>query len=779
MTTFQLCVSPRKFTDKVTAVRNTIYELKQFDLTPDNNALRAIFNSRTYSTNVFSNGQRSGDNYIGMTGLCLDFDHGTDIGWAERQFADFSHIIHTTSSHQAINSSHPIAEDCFRVILPFRPKDTHYFPDKDDADAVFSYVKELVPNVDAKTLNRGNHFVGFFGDDDSKYIIKINALDRYYDEFLTDKAIAGHRVKEAEAKVLKPKVSVTTFSSKKIITPETPVRLITQKSGETTTIKDLKRLIPDAPKKKMVCFCPFCNDEESATASAFAALTEAGTLYIHCSSCASRKVEWSWSGTYFERTSALRDENNGEEIVGVYRQAIAAPRFYHMVIKKADGRYKMEVCLADTVIKLGCDPKTLPVLNELGIHPGEPDGELGVQLNGAMKFNAFLRPPACPREYEIIPISQRTLKPADALELLKTKCPATYAQMVNICGKAADGTDTPIEFVLGWIAELLMMKGRMETMIVHIGKEGTGKSHFWLNIIGKGILGEELTVEANPITDQFTSEKAARSILHVMDDMIISKDNEEQLKNLITQTSISINIKNKRIYEIPNMRGYVLNANNYGNVTIRNGSRRFIVLNNPQGMKVPELAKSIGMTEQEMSEKMEQELPELAKILFNLEYSSYNNIFVNFKTEAREQVEMATEDAATKFMNMLKNPESHYWQDFKDGILAGNTFNLEKQVTKCCMKIGLGPSENADMEDKLDQLLIVCKEKNALFSFFFNDSACKRAFGVDTNVIKHQISKSLQYAQEFDPDKSVRIKIGNSPGNGSEVCSMKGLKGKN
>jgi hypothetical protein len=67
--------------------------VKQYDVckldSQQTDALRIIFKTKNYSTNVW-NGSRHSTNYVGMTGVALDFDGGLTISEAREAFSPYN-----------------------------------------------------------------------------------------------------------------------------------------------------------------------------------------------------------------------------------------------------------------------------------------------------------------------------------------------------------------------------------------------------------------------------------------------------------------------------------------------------------------------------------------------------------------------------------------------------------------------------------------------------------------------------------------------------------------
>ncbi|RPH96560.1 hypothetical protein EHM69_00985 [candidate division KSB1 bacterium] len=147
-------------------------------------ALRIIFTTKNYSTNVWG-GNRHSDNYIGMTGVALDFDGGFTIDEAKAVFGSYNYILHTSTSHNVDKDG--MTAERFRVILPFAPGDLR-FTTAAECKKVYLKLLSLYPQMDPACTDAGRQFFPFSTEKGAEFLLHINATGKHFDIDISDVA---------------------------------------------------------------------------------------------------------------------------------------------------------------------------------------------------------------------------------------------------------------------------------------------------------------------------------------------------------------------------------------------------------------------------------------------------------------------------------------------------------------------------------------------------------------------------------------------------------------
>jgi hypothetical protein len=143
--------------------------------TRDEDKLRKILTGRNYSTNVW-NGTCSNQNYIGMTGVILDFDGTLSIDDARDLFYGYHYIMHTSASHRV---KQPVG-DRFRVILPFAPGALR-FTTPEECKKVYRRLLNLYPQADAACVDPGRKYFPHTNELGAEFILDVNDCGQYFD----------------------------------------------------------------------------------------------------------------------------------------------------------------------------------------------------------------------------------------------------------------------------------------------------------------------------------------------------------------------------------------------------------------------------------------------------------------------------------------------------------------------------------------------------------------------------------------------------------------------
>ncbi len=277
----QLTLSISTKSPKNKSQAGTITEFKsiQIDL-EDEKHIRQTFTTYNYSFNHWGGQTCSKRAYKGMFGIILDVDEGMTIDEARETYSEYRYIIHTSTSHQLQKGEKPPC-DRFRIILPFDPEKGMRFPDQKIADLVYDYVKEMFDYADPAVFHGGAKFYPFLGKRE-KFDLWVNTEGEWFD------------IDESELKVIPapaaPAATTTRQTDTHYITYNDEIVMADKKSKQT--IESLRNVLTSG---KQPCYCPFCDDINSANASAVIQLTQEGFMQLHCKHCKSeggQNVYW-------------------------------------------------------------------------------------------------------------------------------------------------------------------------------------------------------------------------------------------------------------------------------------------------------------------------------------------------------------------------------------------------------------------------------------------------------------------------------------------------------
>jgi hypothetical protein len=148
----------------------------------DQDALRELFTTQSTSTNIW-NGTRCEKNYIGCTGVGLDFDGGISIEAIRKMFAKFNYILYTSTSHMV--EKHGVVAPRFRLYLPFAPGPLR-FTSPIECKKVYFKLVDAIPEMDSDAVGPARQFFPFTGMDPDKFELFVNATGRYFDVDISD-----------------------------------------------------------------------------------------------------------------------------------------------------------------------------------------------------------------------------------------------------------------------------------------------------------------------------------------------------------------------------------------------------------------------------------------------------------------------------------------------------------------------------------------------------------------------------------------------------------------
>jgi hypothetical protein len=179
--TLQLSVSTKIVRTKdegKTALQFSLYRLDSGIEDP----LRIILSTKNYSTNVW-NGARQGSNYVGMTGVALDFDGGFSVEEAKAAFADYNYVLHTSTSHMV--AKYGVVAERFRVILPFSPESLRFITAK-ECEKVYLKLLTQYPQMDPACTDAGRQFFPFSSEKGAEFLLHVNETGKYFDIDISD-----------------------------------------------------------------------------------------------------------------------------------------------------------------------------------------------------------------------------------------------------------------------------------------------------------------------------------------------------------------------------------------------------------------------------------------------------------------------------------------------------------------------------------------------------------------------------------------------------------------
>jgi hypothetical protein len=267
-----LSISTKLPNSKAQAGTITEFKTIPIDLEDEKN-LRQIFSTYNYSFNYWGDQTCSKKAYKGMFGIILDVDEGMTIDEAKETYSEYRYIIHTSTSHQIPKGEKP-ACDRYRIIFPFNPEKGMRFTDPKIADAVYTHMKEMFDFADPAVFDLHSKFYPFLGEPD-KYDLWVNAEGEWFDidEYELQTAPAA-----AATTATTPSTNRQTI--KRYLTYETEIIMPDKRTKHT--IESIRNLLDSG---KQICYCPFCNDINSQSASAAVQLTQEGFIQLFCSHC--------------------------------------------------------------------------------------------------------------------------------------------------------------------------------------------------------------------------------------------------------------------------------------------------------------------------------------------------------------------------------------------------------------------------------------------------------------------------------------------------------------
>ena len=252
---------------KEKAAKITRYELTSLDL-EDRDQLEAFFQNYNYSGTEFD-GSRSGNNFRRLHAIILDVDQHFSLDEAKEFFKDYIYIIHTSTSHQQYVASKGGVQDRYRVILPLDDASKNRITVINQFDALKTTLVSKFPFMDPGAFEASRQFFPYFTTPGQRNLFEIfvNTDGKMFHLNSTD------IVNEVDS-------ALGHHSRSYKLTPGMEFKRADGKGG--ATIDDVT--IP-GPGGKIPVYDTFCDDINSATPSAFLAMSKSGRKFLFCSHC--------------------------------------------------------------------------------------------------------------------------------------------------------------------------------------------------------------------------------------------------------------------------------------------------------------------------------------------------------------------------------------------------------------------------------------------------------------------------------------------------------------
>lgn len=281
-----------------------------------------------------------------------------------------------------------------------------------------------------------------------------------------------------------------------------------------------------------------------------------------------------------------------------------------------------------------------------------------------------------------------------------------YTLILNFI-KSVVQTDKAYNYIIEWIARIIQLKKRIDqAIILYSNTHGVGKST--IPLIIKSLLGKKYCStlkKIEDITKEFNGQFENKFFTY--GDEIKAKSNNlyDDLKDIITASSLNINKKGINDYELPNYNNFLFTTNNYNMVKIEEGDRRLSVINC-------------------IEKKMEQNIyDDIYKALEDDDImASLFNFFKNYKlsakfevleTEQKKDLQKIYMSSCIKYvyvynnhlLNMKKMTSTQLFNKIKE-------YETKLKITDC--------SSLKDMNIKLSKLDIKPKKINGIMIYKFD-----------------------------------------------------------
>lgn len=702
----RLSVNPTVVSTKEEGGKITNFQTRGFDLDkPDaESELRQLLRSNVHSLNYWVGGiskaqQEEGftgrsekKNYQGVFGIALDYDDGKlTLEQARAQFRGYIHIIYTSSGHRQFKADHAGVQDRFRVILPFRLgyDGTALFGGKLSGKKLYDYLKATYPEADPRVFDMHMKLYPFAGPDPSLYELSWNPNGKWFSITLDD-------IKQLEEKQqAKSKSRKSSQPGKDIILIEDEILL----PDRATT-----KLIGDV-EDKQPCFCLFCDDISSQTASAFVGVNDHGEHYMYCSHC--DKTYWSDNprfkvglvDLYFDHTAGhaayfdkdkreLKYFKNQKDWLNFCRTGILNPAI------------ETKLPRATTVF--------------------DPSDKHGL---GGSRFNIFT-----PSKY----LNAYDQKITPDLGILKSKAPRIMSVLENLFED-----DDTINLFLNW-AGFILQDRRKTTLswIITTPAKGTGKEVLVSLILGPLFGAKQAQIEpASAMTDKFNCLDMTcwlRAYDEVFQKAALEKNIErrEWLKTRIGSKHLVVEYKGIDKIMMESHMNFILLSNYSDSILLEKGDRRFNVVRNEKARPLHEMTWWQGGPA--MENEIKSELEAFAEYVQSIT-TDYDKANYPTDNDARKHMLESSKEDMELVVDALKKGDSDFFElddvfPRKDNYYTGTDYNQEaRDICREAIKIhhAIPSTWMVQLLGRIFRGMSICQMRRKLKSFGAQDVILK------------------------------------------------------
>ena len=498
-----LSISTSQPNNKKNAGKIIDFRSVKIDLT-DKDKLKEIFTSYNYSFNDWGKNTCSKEAYKGMYGIILDVDEGITIEEAREVFEDYKYIIHTSTSHQIEKGDKPPC-DRFRLIFPFDPALGIMYTDPKIADAVYTQVKDTFDFADPAVFNSSFKFFPFLGDPE-KFGFWVNTEGEWF------------MIDEDELQTSPPPTQsngTCRQTDSRYLSHVTEITLRDRKTKHS--LESIRNILGSG---KQSCYCPFCDDINSDSASAVIQITQEGFIQLYCSHCKSENnqhVFWEdpvEPGMFMLENKLVRVQKNKNNAY-----VVNIDDYY---IRKKDKEY------ARTFISR---------MRNI------PTSDFKIEKYASAEYDKV--------DFNLnIPDGKLQIKVPSAIKPVKEDNDFINEWLVGLFGVYVD-------FIKDWMALYCFTNYRPLPVIVLTGDRGVGKTTF-SEVISEIFpeLSTSWSGDSSNFTPQFT-----KKLLMVEENYINKKSQYQKLKAVTGNAYLTVNEKFAPEYKIRNNIKIIMTTN--------------------------------------------------------------------------------------------------------------------------------------------------------------------------------------------------------------------------